>query len=85
MIDPARSDYEIPLVIRYPLLETVEPRPVVIWNHGGAPLSARRTRSEEWGNLLAAAGYVVIHPARLPLADPTPRRAECEANGVAAG
>ena len=82
LTDPARSDYEIPLLIRYPRLETVEPRPVVIWNHGGAPSQRGATRSAEWGNLLAAAGYVVIHPARPPLADPTPLRAECEANGV---
>ena len=54
----------------------------MIWNHGGAPSRQGATRSEEWGNLLAAAGYVVIHPARLPLNDPTPRRGECEANGV---
>ena len=84
LTDPARSDYEIPLLIRYPRLDTVEPRPVVIWNHGGAPSQTGATRSAEWGNLLAAAGYVVIHPARLPLADPTPLRAECEANGVLA-
>ena len=82
LTDPARSDYEIPLVIRYPLLTTVESRPVVIWNHGGAPSARGATRSAEWGNLLAAAGYVVIHPARPPLTDPTPLRAECEANGV---
>ena len=84
LVDPDRHDYEIPLLIRYPLLDTVEPRPVVIWNHGGAPSRQGATRSEEWGNLLAAAGYVVIHPARLPLADPEPLRPDCEANGILA-
>ncbi len=82
LTDPARADHEVPLLIRYPVLEAAEPRPVVIWNHGGAPSRQGATRSAEWGTLLAAAGYVVIHPARLPLADPTPLRAECEANGV---
>ena len=82
LVDPDRHDYEIPLLIRHPLLDTVEPRPVVIWNHGGAPSRQGATRSEEWGNLLAAAGYVVIHPARLPLADSEPLRPDCEANGI---
>ena len=82
LVDPDRDGYEVPLLIRYPLLATVEPRPVVIWNHGGAPSRQGATRSEEWGTLLAAAGYVVIHPARLPLADPAPRRPDCEANGI---
>ena len=82
LVDADRSGYEVPLLIRYPVLEAVEPRPVVIWNHGGAPSRQGATRSEEWGNLLAAAGYVVIHPSRLPIADPTPLRAECEANGI---
>ena len=82
LIDPDRFDYEIPLLIRYPQLDTVEPRPVVIWNHGGEPSRRGVERSEEWGNLLAAAGYVVIHPARVPLADPTLLRGECEANEV---
>jgi dienelactone hydrolase len=82
LIDADRSDYVIPLVIRYPVLDTVEPRPVVIWNHGGAPSRQGATRSEEWGNLLAAAGYVVVHPSRLPINDPTPLLGECEANGI---
>jgi hypothetical protein len=82
LTDADRHDYEIPLVIRYPLVGTVEPRPVVIWNHGGAPSSQGAMRSQEWGNLLAAAGYIVIHPARLPVADPSTVRADCEANDI---
>jgi hypothetical protein len=84
LTDHDRDDYEIPLLIRYPRLDRAERRPVVIWNHGGAPSPRGATRSAEWGNLLAAAGYVVIHPSRMPIADATPFRAECRANGIVA-
>ena len=81
LVDPARGNYEIPLLVRYPI-GAPGPRPVVIWNHGGAPSLNGKTRSEEWGNTLAAAGYVVIHPSRLPVDDPTKDlKRECKANG----
>jgi predicted dienelactone hydrolase len=80
LTDPARHDYPIPLLIRYPLGST-GPRPVVIWNHGGNPSPNAKTRSEEWGNTLAAAGYVVIHPSRVPVEDTKDFRKECKANG----
>jgi hypothetical protein len=69
LVDPARGNYEIPLLVRYPI-GAPGPRPVVIWNHGGAPSPNGKTRSDEWGNTLAAAGYVVIHPSRLPVENP---------------
>src|SRR5678815_4470296 len=64
LVDPARGNYQIPLLVRYPIGAS-GPRPVIIWSHGGDPSPNGRTRSEEWGNTLAAAGYVVIHPSRL--------------------
>jgi hypothetical protein len=80
LFDPDRGNYPVPLLIRYPI-EATEPRPIVIWHHGGAPSVNGRTRSEEWGTALAEAGYVVIHPSRMHLADVTPYEAECRENG----
>jgi hypothetical protein len=78
--DPARGNYTIPLLIRYPI-GAVGRRPVVIWNHGGNPSPQGRQRSAEWGNTLAAAGYVVIHPSRVLIQNAAPFQAECQANG----
>lgn len=78
--DPARSNYRIPLLIRYPI-GAPGPRPVVIWHHGGNPSKNGKTRSEEWGTTLAAAGYIVIHPSRVLVPDAAPFQAECDANG----
>ena len=80
LTDPARNNYDIWLVIRYPV-GAPGPRPVVIWHHGGSPSIKGATRSEEWGRKLAAAGYVVIHPSRTPISDPRPFKAECRDNG----
>ena len=81
LVDPARDNYEIPLLVRFSI-GAPGPRPVVIWNHGGAPSANGKTRSEEWGNTLAAAGYVVIHPSRLPVDSPSKDlKRECKANG----
>ena len=59
------------MLVRYPI-EATDPRPVVIWHHGGATSARGGTRSEEWGNALARAGYVVVHPSRVLPADVTP-------------
>ena len=80
LVDPARADYPIPLRVHHPA-GAVGARPVVIWNHGGLPSPRGDTRSEEWGQALAAAGYVVIHPSRVPVADPSPYQSECADNG----
>src|SRR5690554_2607793 len=47
LVDPARNNYEVWLVIRYPVGAT-GPRPVVIWHHGGHPSIRGAARSEEW-------------------------------------
>ena len=80
LTDPARANYPIPLLVRYPIGAT-GPRPVVIWNHGGHPSPNGRQRSAEWGNTLAVAGYVVVHPSRVLLQNVAPLLAECQANG----
>ena len=80
LTDTTRNNYDIWLVIRYPV-GAPGPRPVVIWNHGGSPSEIGATRSDEWGRTLAAAGYVVVHPSRTLIPDPTPFRAECRDSG----
>jgi hypothetical protein len=82
LTDPARGNYKIPLLIRYPK-NVAGPLPVVIWHHGGNPSKKGKKRSENWGNTLAAGGYVVIHPSRLYITNPNPFMAECQANGFA--
>jgi hypothetical protein len=80
LVDAARG-YTVEFAVRYPIGLTT-PQPVVIWNHGGSPSARGDLRSAEWGDTLAAAGYVVIHPARKPILDPRPHLAECAQNGV---
>lgn len=79
LTDPSRS-YTVRFLVRYPI-GALGPLPVVIWNHGGAPSSNGATRSVEWGERLARAGYVVIHPSRTPIPDHRPYEAECASNG----
>lgn len=81
LTDTVRNNYVIPLLIRYPI-GAPGPRPTVIWHHGGPPSARGATRSAEWGEKLAAAGYIVIHPARPLLEDPTPFAVECQDNGI---
>lgn len=78
--DPARGNLPVPLLVHFPIGMT-NARPVVIWNHGGPPSAGGKNRSEEWGQTLAAAGYVVIHPSRVPVTDVAPFQAECTAEG----
>jgi hypothetical protein len=55
----------------------------VIWNHGGAPSAGGKNRSKEWGRALAAAGYIVIHPAHVPVGGVALFQAQCDAEGLA--
>jgi hypothetical protein len=63
LTDSTRSNYQIQLIIRYPV-DAPGPRPVVVWHHGGHPSPRGATRSEEWSRKLAGAGYVLVHPSR---------------------
>lgn len=81
LFDSGHDNYEIKLLVRYPE-GAVGPCPVVIWHHGGHPSGRGNTRSEEWGTLLAEAGYVVIHPSRTMISNPIPYEAECRSNGI---
>jgi len=79
LTDPARNNYPVPIRVRYPLMPGR--RPVVFWNRGGDPRPNGRESSEEWGTALAEAGYVVIHPSRMPIANAMPFLPECIQNG----
>jgi hypothetical protein len=82
VVDPSRNNYQIPLLIRYPV-GAPGPRPVVIFNHGGPPRANGLNGSSEWSTAMATAGYVVIHPSRVPVATPSAAQlTECDANGV---
>lgn len=77
---PARRSYRLPLRVHFPA-NAVDARPVVIWNHGGEPSIDGRTRSARWGETLAAAGYVVIHPSRKPVPNAQRFLRQCADNG----
>ncbi len=78
---PSRENYSIPLRVRFPVNASGE-LPVVIWHHGGLPSFDGRTQSQRWGEILAAAGYVVIHPSRIPVPNFFEfLREHCEENG----
>jgi len=59
---------DIPIFVRYPQ-GAPTPVPVVIFSHGGPPNSQGRLAYPEWGNLLAGAGYAVIHMSHLESPD----------------
>ena len=80
LVDAARN-YTVQFLVRYPD-GAPGPLPIVFWNHGGAPSAKGDTRSAEWGATLAAAGYVVIHPARPIVTNVQGFTAECASNGV---
>lgn len=84
LTDAARGGYQVPLLVRYPA-DSVGPRPVVIWNHGGEPRPEGRLGSSEWSTAMAQAGYVVIHPSRNPITDPLPFETQCTDNGADPG
>jgi poly(3-hydroxybutyrate) depolymerase len=73
----------VPVRVYYPT-GTADARPIMIWSHGGNPSADGRTRSEEWGRAFAAAGYISIHPSRVPITDVTPVQSMCNAEGFPA-
>jgi len=63
-------DRTIPIRVRYP--SNIRPAageklPVIVWSHGGMLKADGQTQSSAWGNALAAAGYVVVHMAHIPV------------------
>lgn len=67
LVDVARDDREVPVMVRYPT-DAPGPVPVVVWSHGGGLRPTADFGNEAWGEVLAAAGYAVVHIVHL--ADP---------------
>ncbi|MCB1380204.1 MAG: hypothetical protein KDK89_17830 [Alphaproteobacteria bacterium] len=80
--DPSRSNYPVPIRVRYARDVPAGPRPVVIFNHGGMTNANGRTGSSEWSTLMAKAGYIVVHPSRLPVPNPAAFTTTCQDNEV---
>ncbi|HAV77780.1 MAG TPA: hypothetical protein DCX53_10570 [Anaerolineae bacterium] len=53
-------DRTFPILIRYPV-GAPSPMPLIIFSHGGAYNNSGHRSYEEWGIVLARAGYAVIH------------------------
>lgn len=71
-VDNAAPGRTIPIRVRYPANFRPAPGeklPVIIWSHGGVPKVDGHLKNEDWGNALAAAGYVVIHLGHVPRTD----------------
>ena len=60
---------DVPILIRYPINAGNAKLPVIVWSHGGGPNIDGKYISSEWGNALAAIGYVVVHMSHSPPTD----------------
>jgi uncharacterized protein (TIGR03437 family) len=56
---------DIPILIRYPL-GTTGPLPMILWSHGGGPQENGKNGADNWGEVLARSGYIVIHMSHVP-------------------
>ncbi|MCX7753572.1 MAG: hypothetical protein N2443_12035 [Blastocatellia bacterium] len=55
----------LPILVRFSRAVT-QPRPVVVWSHGGGPRNTvSPDMNREWSEVLARAGYIVVHPAHV--------------------
>ena len=80
--DPATTR-ALPLRVRFPLGVSAAV-PVIIWSHGGSFNDTGHRLSGVWGDLLAAAGYAVVHLAHVyPTANAA--QALCMASGTPMG
>lgn len=72
------EDRRLPILVRFSRA-VMRPRPVIVWSHGGGPRNnVSLDMNREWSQLLARAGYIVIHPAHI---EPD-RLALCEKLGI---
>ncbi|NRF70054.1 hypothetical protein HLB44_23905 [Aquincola sp. S2] len=80
--DASRNGHLVPIRVRYPV-GAGGARPVVLWNHGGATNPTGHHGSVERSESFAAAGYIVIHIARVDVANPgAADLAACVSGGV---
>jgi predicted dienelactone hydrolase len=55
----------LPILVRFSRSVTT-PRPVIVWSHGGGPRNdVSLEMNRQWSELLARAGYIMIHPAHI--------------------
>lgn len=83
IVRDSTTERALPLVVRFPTGQA-GPAPVVLWSHGGGFADDGHTASTEWGEAIAAHGFVVIHVAHVTLTDDS-RRALCRFAAVDAG
>lgn len=57
---------DVPVLIRYPIGAGNAKLPLIVWSHGGEKNENGKHVGAEWGNALAAAGYIVVHMSHLP-------------------
>lgn len=55
----------LPILVRFSRA-VMQPRPVIVWSHGGGPRNAvSLDMNREWSEVLARAGYIMVHPAHV--------------------
>jgi len=63
-VHDAERDRTFPILVRYPV-GAPSPLPLIIWSHGGGYNNDGHHQNNEWGTVLASAGYAVIHIAHV--------------------
>jgi predicted dienelactone hydrolase len=63
-VHDAERSRTFPILIRYPV-GAPGPLPLIIWSHGGGYSDNGHHQNNEWGTVLASAGYAVIHIAHV--------------------
>ena len=63
--DTVTPQRDVKILIRHPI-DAPAPHPVILWSHGGSENENGHLLQTTWGNVLASAGYVVIHMAHGP-------------------
>ena len=61
-VNDAKRNRKFSILIRYPV-GAPSPLPLIVWSHGGVSNDDGHHGYEEWGIVLARAGYAVIHIA----------------------
>lgn len=79
IVDASRNR-TIPYEVRYPIGAPAK-QPVIVWSHGGLVRFGEHDGTDDWSELLAAAGYVVIIPSHTPEVNPTAFTPMCADNG----
>ena len=79
VVHDAARERDFPIKLRYPD-GAAGPLPLVLFSHGGGSNERGQNSNAEWGELLASAGYAVIHIAHVD----APFDAHCAPLGIPA-